>query len=303
MDNNINYSIIIPHKIIPELLRRCLKSIPRRDDIQIIVVDDNSNNIIVNFNNFPGMNEKCVEVYFTKEGKGAGYARNVALAHVKGKWILFADADDKFNDGFLEITDNYINSKYDIVYFGVNGLTEQEGLSYRNYVYDNRREEAISKGDPYLYYFKIYQPWGKLFSTRLINHNLFFDETFVSNDRMFSVKATLYAERITYDVRKIYTSYSRSDSLIQQKNLQSEMIKLTVDCRVNVFLKENDMFKYRVNIFHSLMRGTSHSGIRMLISGVKLILCEYRDIFVIEDLTNFIKLIPSFIKRKIDRLT
>lgn len=38
----INYSIIIPHKNIPDLLQRCLNSIPRRTDIQIIVVDDNS---------------------------------------------------------------------------------------------------------------------------------------------------------------------------------------------------------------------------------------------------------------------
>lgn len=38
----INYSIIIPHYGIPELLGRCLRSIPERDDIQVIVVDDNS---------------------------------------------------------------------------------------------------------------------------------------------------------------------------------------------------------------------------------------------------------------------
>ena len=38
----INYSIIISHKNIPDLLSRCLDSIPKREDIQIIVVDDNS---------------------------------------------------------------------------------------------------------------------------------------------------------------------------------------------------------------------------------------------------------------------
>ena len=38
----INYSIIIPHKNIPNLLQRCLDSIPNREDVQIIVVDDNS---------------------------------------------------------------------------------------------------------------------------------------------------------------------------------------------------------------------------------------------------------------------
>ena len=49
-----NYSIIIPHKNIPQLLKRCLDSIPQRDDVQIIVVDDNSSSDIVDFANFPG---------------------------------------------------------------------------------------------------------------------------------------------------------------------------------------------------------------------------------------------------------
>jgi glycosyltransferase involved in cell wall biosynthesis len=38
----INYSFIIPHHNSPKLLERCLNSIPQRDDIEIIVVDDNS---------------------------------------------------------------------------------------------------------------------------------------------------------------------------------------------------------------------------------------------------------------------
>ena len=64
----INYSIIIPHKNIPNLLQRCLDSIPNREDVQIIVVDDNSDPNIVDFDKFPGLNRSNVEVIFTKEG-------------------------------------------------------------------------------------------------------------------------------------------------------------------------------------------------------------------------------------------
>ena len=49
----INYTVIIPHKNIPELLQRCLDSIPERDDIQVIVVDDNSDESRVSFDHFP----------------------------------------------------------------------------------------------------------------------------------------------------------------------------------------------------------------------------------------------------------
>ena len=34
------YSVVIPHKNCVPLLQRCLNSIPKRNDIQVIVVDD-----------------------------------------------------------------------------------------------------------------------------------------------------------------------------------------------------------------------------------------------------------------------
>ena len=42
-NTSYHYSIIIPHKNTPRLLERCLCSIPTWDEIQIIIIDDNSN--------------------------------------------------------------------------------------------------------------------------------------------------------------------------------------------------------------------------------------------------------------------
>lgn len=61
------YNIIIPHKNSPKLLQRCLDSIPRRDDLHIIVVDDNSDSDKVDFEHFPGYDRNDVELIFTKE--------------------------------------------------------------------------------------------------------------------------------------------------------------------------------------------------------------------------------------------
>ena len=47
--------------------------------MHIVVVDDNSDSCQVDFSHFPGLNNPFVEVIFTKEGYGAGYARNVGL--------------------------------------------------------------------------------------------------------------------------------------------------------------------------------------------------------------------------------
>lgn len=78
-NTSYHYSIIIPHKNTPRLLERCLYSIPTWDEIQIIIIDDNSNSESVDFSHFPGNGRKNTEVLFTKEGKGAGYARNIGL--------------------------------------------------------------------------------------------------------------------------------------------------------------------------------------------------------------------------------
>src|SRR5574344_79438 len=103
----INFSIIIPHKNSPELLQRCLASIPQREDIQIIIVDDNSESSIVNFCSFPGTERKDTEIIYLKESKGAGYARNRGLSRAKGEWILFADADDYYTNEFNEFLNLY----------------------------------------------------------------------------------------------------------------------------------------------------------------------------------------------------
>ena len=38
--NMITYSFVIPHHNTPELLQRLINSIPQREDIEIIVVDE-----------------------------------------------------------------------------------------------------------------------------------------------------------------------------------------------------------------------------------------------------------------------
>lgn len=98
---NILYSIIIPHYNVPELLQRCLNSIPNLPSFQIIIVDDCSDGKIVDFRCFPGMERENVKCIFLKEKHGAGFARNLGLRYACGKWVLFADADDFFIKIFI----------------------------------------------------------------------------------------------------------------------------------------------------------------------------------------------------------
>lgn len=205
---NYTYSIIIPHKNTPVLLQRCLDSIPHRDDLHIIVVDDNSDSDKVDFEQFPGYDRDDVELIFTKEGKGAGYARNVGLAHADCEMVLFADADDFFNYCLSEVLDEYKDKSYDISFFNASSLdsdnyTNTNRANYLNSIinlYDNNPQEAIL----YLKYDCGY-PWAKIIRKDIIdNHQITFDEIIIQNDTKFSYLVGHYANNIKVDHRAIY---------------------------------------------------------------------------------------------------
>ena len=143
MDFAYTYTIIIPHKNIPLLLQRCLDSIPLRQDIQVVIVDDNSSPAVVDFDNFPGSERKDTEIIHTSESKGAGYARNCGLAAAKGRWLLFADADDFFLPGFLDVLDTFALTDYDIRDRLAKSISDDEDIEDAVSAY---KQELITNG-------------------------------------------------------------------------------------------------------------------------------------------------------------
>lgn len=245
--SEINYSIIIPHKNIPDLLQRCLDSIPRREDIQIIVVDDNSDSSKVDFNHFPGIGEKCVEVYFTKEGKGAGYARNIGLSYAKGKWLLFADADDYFLPELGDVLNTYAVKSTDIDVIYLNSISLGKSTSYTNFgLILNKAMKELPMDDltSFLRY-SFGPPWCKLISHKYLQSKLIcFDEVLKHNDTMFSLKVGYYARNILIDKRVVYSNVYRETSISNAKRktgkdlLYSYLQSLDVACDYYCFIKE-----------------------------------------------------------------
>ena len=160
----INYSIIIPHKNIPHLLSRCLDSIPQREDIQIIVVDDNSEEMYLGA--LSDLKRPDTEFIFTKESKGAGYARNVGLKRAVGKWLLFADADDYYTDNFLNALDKYRDTDMDIVYFCIKSIPD----SFCEHINGNIRRYLNNKTTLEEDHLRLewWEPWNKLFRREYI---------------------------------------------------------------------------------------------------------------------------------------
>lgn len=214
----INYSIIIPHYNIPDLLGRCLRSIPERDDVQVIVVDDNSPGNDHYLETYPELQRKNVEFYPTKDGLGAGHVRNIGLSHAKGKWLVFSDSDDFFVEDFAEILDKYVNDPHDIIYFNIKSCDCYDIT--KQYPADKLRVYKETGNDIYLRICYT-EPWGKFIKRNLVtDNNITFQETKAHNDLLFAVKTGLQAKTVVAVDHPLYWYVIREGSLGHNKGAE-----------------------------------------------------------------------------------
>lgn len=274
-----NFTIIIPHKNIPKLLQRCLDSIPIREDIQIIIIDDNSENL--DKKNFPGLGRKNTNIIFSSKSLTAGGARNLGLKKAEGKWLLFADSDDFFHQNFSIILDKYVNSEYDLIYFGMDSVFSENlkpanrashipALLKKATLNDEKAKNIIR--------FKFLYPSCKLIKKELIIDNrIIFDEVPASNDTMFGIKVSFAAKKILYLDDILYCLTHRENSLVTSYNYQNLKSRLLVSFRLYFFLKNIGKEEYAQSSIEHLMQ----------IRNVSYLL-------VIKDLFLVIKILPFF---------
>ena len=246
-----NYSIIIPVRNHPELLRRCLDSIPRREDVEIIVVDDHSDPREMDFGHYPGEGEECVTLLRNEGQAGAGVARNLGISHATGRWILFLDSDDFFTPSFGQLADSHLEDDADIVFFNVTSVHSEDltpsdrhlGRSVFFTRYTGARREFCCR---YLYC----EPWGKMFRTSFLRLGSFrFDSTPVANDFYFSAATGLAAGKVRTDSRVIYCLTERKGSLSNEFVSTPEQLRARLDVyqRVQSLLLEAKVRCYPFN--------------------------------------------------------
>lgn len=241
---NPTLSIIIPHKDIPDLLMRCLRSIPVSENIQVIVVDDNSPDADTYLEKYPELSRPYLEFIRTTKGGGPGYARNIALEHAQGKWILFADSDDFYVDNMSDIIYSYIDSEADVIFFK-NKAVLSDNISIRanrsSYV-NERIDQYLADGDEWPLRAKMPVPWGKMIKRSLIiKHDIRFDEIKCLEDNYFSLLVGYYADRIKASNRVLYVVTSRPNSLMAVFRSKPEEIeqRAEVAFRMDKFMLRN----------------------------------------------------------------
>lgn len=140
----IDISVIIPMYNASVLLRRCLDSILAQEGnytYEVLLVDDGSTDdsvdIIKSYNN-PHFR------LFQQENAGPAKARNRGVQEAKGRYLTFIDADDYWEDTYIDKTVRFLEQQEDCVAVSVvcknisvggNGYNprsymEEEGIGY-----------------------------------------------------------------------------------------------------------------------------------------------------------------------------
>lgn len=240
-------SIIIPNKNCILELERALSSIPDRPDIEIIIIDDNSDPSVVDFSSYPGLYRNNTHIIFSKSGKGAGAARNEGLKVAKGKWLMFVDSDDLLTPDFSNLLDFHKESEADIVFFMVDSCDSETMAPSNRHRYKQEQISLYHNNKEELEKFLRYdytEPWGKLFKKSFIDKNkIEFEESLVANDYRFSIMTGYHASTIEFDSSIIYCVTVRLHSLSNNRFEEEWRVKSRLEVYDGV-----QKFAYQHNI-------------------------------------------------------
>ena len=117
----IKLSVVVPVWNQEDLIVRALESIPHRDDVEIIVVNDGStdNTSASVFENLEKFN-KNIRVIEFKENKGVADALNAGLELIEGEYYTALGSDDYFiTDEMNKFIDTCLTGEYDMVYYNL----------------------------------------------------------------------------------------------------------------------------------------------------------------------------------------
>ena len=257
--NHPSFSIIIPHYDIPDLLMRCLESIPVSEDIQVIVVDDNSPDADKYLDRYPKLSRPFLEFIRTTKGGGAGYARNVGLEHAKGKWLLFADADDFYVDNMYDIISMHVESDADVIYFQ-KGAVYSDNInrkSPRSSYLDRIMDIYLKTGNEVPVRTRYHVPWGKMIKKSLVEkHHIRFEEIRYANDVLFSTYVGCFAKKIEAIDSVLYVVTSREGSATYEYCKKTDELKI----RAGAFFR-SDAFLFRKGLCR--VRGVRYLLLKM----------------------------------------
>lgn len=244
-------SVIIPVYNSAHTIKRCLTSVVEQTykNKEIIIIDDGSTDTYKdNIRDYLPL-IRIIE----QENAGAGMARNRGIQEATGEYITFLDADDAWENVYLEKMIAYMEAtKSDICVCAVKRIEKNRNIAYVQNNDDGVCDNLVNVLK-YLLSGKILGTvHGKLFRRELIwSNHIYFPQCRVSEDLEFAFLCLCAAKKISMLSNALYTIYDTGNSLCNtytEKFLYSyeamDHIKDTL-CKMNIYKQvEDEYVKY-----------------------------------------------------------
>lgn len=273
MNYTKDISVIIPQRNAVDTLPRLLTSIPQSDKVEIIIVDNTPNPINKTDIDFNGE----YTLLWSSPDRHAGGARNVGIDNAHGKWLVFADADDYFTPGAFNLFYEHLESKAEIVHFGMTGIYSDSGEeANRGKIYREMIKGFLAReiGEDEVR-LGFVTPCCKMVSHYLVDrHSLRYDEIRAGNDKFFSMTAGYYAKTIEVVDSVCYVATVSKGSLTRSWDYDIIKSRLFSMLHCNQFLKQHGL-SFRQGSIMFILFEARRMSIRRKIELLKMII-KYR---------------------------
>ncbi|MBP3892234.1 MAG: glycosyltransferase [Solobacterium sp.] len=229
-------------------------------DFEVICVNDGSTDETYHFIYELSHNHANVFI-ITQSNRGAGAARNTGLAHAHGEYVIWIDADDRYNPAFIE--ELYKASKKHETDITICLYEDNDHLSNKhrdhlgfyeptfpeNTVVDPRDIKLVGPLSGFRITNKMYR------RQFVLDNQLKFSETIVANDNFFNYASVYCAKRILGIPKHLLTveKYINPNSITAKRSNHTDDIIITTE-EIYTFLKQHNLEKSRLQDYVNVFR-------------------------------------------------
>ncbi|MDR6196892.1 glycosyltransferase [Siphonobacter sp. SORGH_AS_0500] len=254
---NPEVSVIVPVYNVESVLEKCIESILAQTyrNFELILINDGStDNSFTICEKYSRIDSRITVLH--KLNGGASSARNMGIAHAKGKWITFADSDDSVEEIWLDTFIQNANH-VDLVVQGFKVFYDSSIKSSARIDGDNVAigmddERGVTKKDLKIFIHKLKSKgifgylWCKMFRKSIIQDNkLKFNESYkIQEDEDFILRYILLINTYS-NVKEGYYKYNHPDyskKYVEDKNCIINLWALAKifyesDAHIDIFAK------------------------------------------------------------------